>query len=129
MEESEMKLRNHFDFLKASLLAPGLLLLTMTPTVQGQMHGSAPMGGASNSNMNNNNLSPDGMQPNGSTAPLNSEQMMERNAFGNLRRNFDVETELSKMAVKNSSNDDVKKFAQQVITENHGLSNRSEPRR
>jgi len=82
------------------------------------------MGGSpTNMNSNNNNLAPDGMQPNGSTAPLNSEQMMERNAFGNLRRNLDVETELSKMAVKNSSNDDVKKFAQQVITENHGLSN------
>jgi predicted outer membrane protein len=119
-----MKRRNNFNFLKASLLVPGLLLLTMTPGALAQMHGGAPTGGAPN-NMNNpnGNMSPDGMQPNGSTAPLNSEQMMERNAFGNLRRNFDVETELSKMAVKNSSNDDVKKFAQQVITENHGLSN------
>ena len=43
--------------------------------------------------------------------------------FGNLRRNFDVENDLSKMALKNSSNDDVKKFAHQVISENHGLSN------
>lgn len=119
-----MKLRNNFNFLKASLLAAGLLLLTLTPAIFGQMHGSAPMGGSpTNMNSNNNNMAPDGMQPNGSTAPLNSEQMMERNAFGNLRRNLDVETELSKMAVKNSSNDDVKKFAQQVITENHGLSN------
>src|ERR1035437_2931991 len=124
MEDSEMKLRSHFNFLQASVLAPGLLLLTLTPAALAQMHGNTPMGGTPN-NMNNtnNNISPDGMQPNVSTAPLNSEQMMERNAFCNLRRNFDVETELSKMAVKNSSNDDVKKFAKQVITENHGLSN------
>jgi predicted outer membrane protein len=27
------------------------------------------------------------------------------------------------MALKNSSNEDVKKFAQEVITQNHGLSN------
>jgi predicted outer membrane protein len=124
MEDSEMKRRSKFNFLNASLLAAGLLLLTMTPGALAQMHAGAPMGGANN-NMNNpnNNMSPDGMQPNGMTGPQNSEDMMERNAFGNLRRNFDVETELSKMAVKNSSNDDVKKFAQQVITENHGISN------
>ncbi|MHB1938829.1 MAG: DUF4142 domain-containing protein [Acidobacteriaceae bacterium] len=121
-----MKQKNAFSFLSASLLAPGLLLLTITPAVLGQMHGgAAPMGGAPN-NMNsntNNNMAPDGMQPNGPMAPENTEQMMERNTFGNLRRNFDVETQLSKMALKKSNSDNVKKFAQQVITENHGLSN------
>ncbi|MGB8477376.1 MAG: DUF4142 domain-containing protein [Acidobacteriaceae bacterium] len=121
-----MKARNHFNFLKASLLAPGLLLLTMTPAAMAQMHGSAPMGGApANNNMNNpnGNMGPDGMQPPGTMGSQSSDQMMERNAFGNLRRNFDVENRLSKMALKNSSNDDVKKFAQQVISDNHGLSN------
>ena len=120
-----MKGKNHFNFLKASLLAAGLLLLTMTPAARAQMHGGAPMGGASpNSNMNNpnGNMSPDGMQPPGAAGSQSSEQMMVRNTFGNLRRNFDVENKLSKMALKNSSNEDVKKFAQQVITENHGLS-------
>ena len=49
--------------------------------------------------------------------------MIERNTFGNLRRNLDVENDLSKMALKNSSNEDLKKFAHQVISENHSLSN------
>jgi len=121
-----MKQKNAFSFLSAGLLAAGLLLLTMTPAARAQMNGGAPMGGgAPNNNMNNpnGNMSPDGMQPTGPMGPQNNEQMMERNAFGNLRRNFDVENELSKMAVKNSSNGDVKKFAQQVIAENRGLSN------
>jgi predicted outer membrane protein len=123
-----MKQKNNFSFLMAGLLAPGLLLLTMTPPVLAQMHGGgAPMGGSPNSNMNNNNMnnnmSPDGMQPNGPNAPQNNTQMIEHNTFGNLRRNFDVETDLSKMALKNSTNDNVKKFAQQVIAENHGMSN------
>ncbi len=125
-----MKYRNSINFLKAGLLAPGLLLLTMAMTAAAvaQMHGGAPMGGSApsnNNNMNNpnGNMSPDGMQPNGLMGPENNEQMMERNTFGNLRRNFDVENALSKMAVKNSSNDDVKKFAHQVIAENRGLSN------
>ncbi|HZC43921.1 MAG TPA: DUF4142 domain-containing protein [Acidobacteriaceae bacterium] len=119
-----MKLRNRFNFLTASLLAPGLLFLTITPAALAQVRPGAPMGGTNNNNMNNpnGNMAPDGMQPNGPTGPLSSDQMMQRNTFGNLRRNFDVEDRLSKMALKNSSNDNVKKFAQQVITENHGLS-------
>jgi predicted outer membrane protein len=127
MEDSEMKLKSHFNFVKASLLAPAILLLTLTPGAMAQMHGGAPMGGASNNNSNmnnaNGNMSPDGMQPPGSQGPQSSDQMAEQNMFGNLRRNFDVENNLSKMAMKNSSNDDVKKFAQQVISENHSLSN------
>jgi predicted outer membrane protein len=118
-----MKARNHFDFLRASLLAPGLLLLTMMPAALAQMHGNAPMGGAPNNMNNNPNMSPNGMQPNAPMGAQNSDQIAEQNMFGNLRRNFDVETRLSKMALKNSSSEDVKKFAQQVITENHGLSN------
>ena len=120
-----MKLRNHFNFLKASLLAPGLLLLTLTPAALAQMHENAPMGGSANNpnNPNNPNMSPDGMQPNGAMGSQNRDQMVEQNMFGNLRRNFDVENDLSKMALKNSTNDDVKKFAHQVISENHGLSN------
>ena len=120
-----MKLRKHFNFVKASLLAPGMLLLTLTPAALAQMHGGAPMGGSTNSNMNNNNpnMPADGMQPTGPMGPQSADQMAEQNMFGNLRRNFDVENNLSKMAMKNSSNDDVKKFAQQVISENHGLSN------
>ena len=68
-------------------------------------------------------MGPDGMQPGGPGGALSTDQMVEQNAFGNLRRNLDVENDLSKMALKNSSNDDVKKFAHQVISENHSLSN------
>jgi predicted outer membrane protein len=121
-----MKVRSHLNFVKAGLLAPGLLLLTLTPGAMAQMHGSAPMGGSSpNNNMNNpnGNMGPDGMQPGGPGGALSTDQMVEQNAFGNLRRNLDVENDLSKMALKNSSNDDVKKFAHQVISENHSLSN------
>ncbi len=121
-----MKGKNHFNFLKAGLLAAGLLLLTITPLARAQMHGGAPMGGASpNSNMNNpnGNMSPDGVQPPGTSGMQNNDMMVEQNMFGNLRRNFDVENDLSKMALKNSSNDDVKKFAHDVISENHGVSN------
>jgi predicted outer membrane protein len=125
MEGDEMKLKNYFNFVKASLLAPGMLLLALAPGALAQAHGSAPMGGNSNSNMNNpnGNMGPDGMQPPGSIGAQSNDQIVEQNAFGNLRRNFDVENDLSKMALKNSSNDDVKKFAQQVISENHSLSN------
>ena len=118
--------RNNFSFVKVGRLATGLLLLAVAPVGLAQMQGGgAPMGGAPGGmNRNSNtNMSPDGMQPNGHMAPQSSEEMMERNTFGNFRRNFDVENQLSKMAVKNSSNEDVKKFAQQVMTENHGLSN------
>jgi predicted outer membrane protein len=114
--------RKNFSFLTAGSLA--LLLLTMAPAALAQTHGSAPMGGAPN-NMNNpnGNMAPDGFRPPGPMGTQSNDQMIEQNMFGNLRRNFDVESRLSKMALKNSSNDDVKKFAQQVITENHSLSN------
>jgi predicted outer membrane protein len=104
-------------------LVLGALLLAQVPAAVGQMHAPAPMGGTSNNMNNNNDMAPDGMQPIGPLAPQNSEQMIERNTFGNLRRNFDVENNLSKMALKNSSNENVKKFAGQVISENHSMSN------
>ena len=121
-----MKVKSHFKFLKAGCLAAGLLLLTWTPGAMAQMHPSAPMGGASsnmNNSNNNNNMAPDGMQPGAPGGSLSNDQIAEQNMYGNLRRNFDVETSLSKMAAKNSNNDDVKKFAEQVIAENHSLSN------
>lgn len=121
-----MNVRRHLNFVDASLLASGLLLLALTPGALAQMHGGAPMGGSSpNNNMNNpnGNMAPDGMQPGAPGGALSNDQIAEQNMFGNLRRNIDVENNLSKMAVKNSSNEDVKKFAQQVISENHSLSN------
>jgi predicted outer membrane protein len=124
MEEGEMRLRKHLNFMRASWLAPTVLVLAMTPAAFSQMRPTTPMGGSPN-NMNNpnGNMSPDGMQPGAPGGALSSDQIAEQNMFGNLRRNFDVENDLSKMAIKNSSNDDVKKFAHQVITENRSLSN------
>lgn len=56
-----------------------------------------------------------GQQPNGQMGPQNNAQT----AFlAHMRRNSMVETDLSKMALKNSDNDQVKTFARQVISEN-----------
>ncbi|MGH9615613.1 MAG: DUF4142 domain-containing protein [Acidobacteriaceae bacterium] len=124
-----MKQIDGSSFFRAVLLVPALMLLTIMPAAIAQMHGGS-MGGSQNSSPNNNmnnpngTMAPDGMQPMGApNSAQNAEQMMQRNIFDNLRRNFDVETKLSKMAMKNSTNDDVKKFAQQVISANRGLSN------
>ncbi|MFZ0516354.1 MAG: DUF4142 domain-containing protein [Acidobacteriaceae bacterium] len=123
--------RHNFRLLSIRSLAAGLLLLTLAPAAMAQMQ--APMGATSPGNMNGNNpnMMPNnnpnmpayGTQPGGITGSQNGAQMLEQSMFGNLRRNFDVENDLSKMALKNSSNDDVKKFAHQVLSENLGLSN------
>lgn len=125
-----MKQKRDFNFLNVGIVAPVLVLMMMTPAALAQTRTTVPMGGAPNSGMNNNNndnnMPPDGMngmQPGGPTVPKNNQETIERNTFGNLRRNFDVETHLSKMALKHSNNEDVKKFATQVIGENHRLSN------
>lgn len=108
------------------LTATALLLLT-TPAVLAQMHGGAPMGGAPTTGAQPNGTQPNGMQPNGMqpmgpTASQNNRQLaVETQTFGNIRRNIDVENKLSKMALKKSSNADVKNFAKQVIADNHKL--------
>ncbi len=66
-------------------------------------------------------------QPGDSMELENSRQPLECNIFGNMRRNFNVELELSKLALTHSSNDDVRKFSEKVIqddlTLNRDLSN------
>ncbi|MGC1783753.1 MAG: DUF4142 domain-containing protein [Acidobacteriaceae bacterium] len=61
-----------------------------------------------------------GMQQNNMQQPgqMNPQNTAEANFVANVRRNSKVETDLSKMALKNSGNDQVKQFAQQVIAEN-----------
>jgi predicted outer membrane protein len=110
------------------LTATALLLLTTTPAVLAQMPGSAPMGGAPTTTgtqpngMQPNGMQPNGMQPMGPTASQNNRQLaVETQTFGNIRRNIDVENKLSKMALKKSSNADVKNFAKQVIADNRKL--------
>src|SRR5665213_366715 len=111
---------NVSSFSSIALLMSGLLLAT--PAVLAQMRGGgAPIGGQ-NGSMNQPGTSPNNMQPNGGMQQQNSPQAnMERSFLADMRRNLNVETELSKLAVKNSSNDNVKKFAQQVISENRSV--------
>ena len=109
--------RNIFNFYGMAL---SLELLLATPGILSQMRSGGGMAGQ-NGNMNqpgNPNQQPGmspGMQPNGQMAMQNDAKV---SFFANARRNSKVETDLSKLALKNGSNDDVKKFAQQVISEN-----------
>jgi uncharacterized protein (DUF305 family) len=108
--------RSIFNFYGMATLSLGLLLLA-TPGVLSQMRsGMAGQNGNTNQNgnMNQPGMSPN-MQPNG---PMAMQNNAEVSCFANMRRNSKVETDLSKLALKNSSNDDIKKLAQQVISEN-----------
>jgi predicted outer membrane protein len=107
-------------------LATGLVLLTATPAVWAQMApGARPSGGMSQVAQSNgtqpNGTQSNGMQPMGPNSVNNQQNAIENQAFGNIRRNIEVETKLSKMAMKKSSNADVKNFAHQVIADNHKL--------
>ena len=112
-------------------LATGLLLLAATPAVLAQMApGGAPSGGMSSgarpngmqpNGMRPNGMQPNGMQPMGPNSENNQQLAVENQTFANIRRNIEVETKLSKMALKKSSNADVKNFAHQVIADNHKL--------
>ncbi len=122
-----MKLRNRLNFMRASMLATGLLLLTGTPAVLAQMApgGAPPSGGMSPGTppggMQPNGMQPNGMQPMGPNAGNNQQLAVENRTFANILRNIEVETKLSKMALKKSSNADVKNFAHQLIADNHKL--------
>ena len=126
-EVNEMR-RYNFSVLSIGSLATGLLLLTLASAAMAQMQMSPTSPGNVNDNNpnmmknNNPNMPAYGTEPGGNTGSQNGEDMLEQTLFGNLRRNFDAENDLSKMALKNSSSDNVKKFAHQVISENLGLS-------
>lgn len=111
---------NVFSFASAAMLSCGLFLAT--PGALAQMRGGSSMGGQQPGGMGQQQpgTSPNGMQPNelGRQGMQGSQNMAELNFIANVQRNSKVETDLSKMALKNSSNDDVKKMAQQVIQEN-----------
>ncbi|MHB8302584.1 MAG: DUF4142 domain-containing protein [Acidobacteriaceae bacterium] len=79
---------------------------------QGQMAGQQPGGNMPGMAAN----SPNG--PNGMMGQNSLQANLEGNFLGTMRRNNKAETDLSKLALKNSSNDNVKKMAQQVIAEN-----------
>lgn len=110
-----MKRSLRFAFAAVFLSAAVLLA---TPGAFAQMHGGS-MGGQPG--MGQQPGMQTGMQP--GMQPGMQQNPAEMNFIGNMRRNLMAEEELSKLAVKNSGNEDVKKFAQQVITENRGSQN------
>jgi len=88
------------------------------PAAQAQVPGAPPAGGQ-NGNMNQPGMSPNNMQPTPGMRQQNNAQSSQEQAFlATMRRNAEAETELSKLALKQSGNDNVKKFAQQVISDN-----------
>ena len=97
-----------FSFLSMAVLGCGLLLLA-SPGAWAQAHGG--YGGGQQPG----GLNQPGTGPNGIVGAQNS---AEATFVATMRRNSEVETDLSKLALKNSSNDDVKKLAKQVIQEN-----------
>lgn len=116
--------QNRIGFSGALILSGALFIVSACPlhgqrmgggmggSPQGQM-GGQPQPGASNPGMGNG--------PNGMGQQNGLQSAAERNFLSTMRRNNKAETELSKLAIKNSSNDDVKKMAQQVITDNHRM--------
>ena len=101
-------------------IAMGLVLAVM---VAGAAAGDAQMRGGMNGgggmNAGQQNMQQPGMQQPGMQSGTNQMQMNEQmNFIGNMRRNMKAENELSKLALKNSQNDGIKKFAQQIIDEN-----------
>lgn len=87
----------------------------MGASSQGQMAGQQQPG------MNSPGMAAN--MPNGMGRQNSLQANMERDFLGTMRRNNKAETEMSKLAVKNSSNDNVKKMAQQIIMENHRTGN------
>jgi len=94
-----------FSFHRTELLAMGFFLLTTIPAV----------------------LAQEGLQSccqpqSGPMLPEDRQQtQMERDILVNLRRNIGVETQLSQLALKHSSNADIMKFSQQILSENRTL--------
>ncbi len=110
--------QNLFHFSSMAMLLLGLLLAI--PGALSQMRNGAGMAGQ-NGNMNQpGNTNQPGMTPNGSqrNGAMDAQNNPETGFVANMRRNSKVETDLSKLALKNSSNDGVKNLAQQVISEN-----------
>jgi predicted outer membrane protein len=117
-----MKHRN--GKLHAVLVLAGGLLLTCPTSLRAQHMGG--MGGSPQAGMGGGGQPQPGMNTPGMPGSAmnqqnNPEAEAERNFIGTMRRNIKAEAELSKVALKQSSNDNVKKFAQQVIAENRRL--------
>lgn len=99
----------------AGFLSAAVLLVT--PGAVAQMNGGSMGGQPGGMGQQQPGMQP-GMEP--GMQPGMQQNPAEMNFIGNMRRNLMAEEDLSKLALKNSSSDDVKKFAQTVITENRG---------
>ncbi len=89
-----------------------LALLVTTPAILSQMRG----GGMGTSPQPQFGTQLDNMQTIGPAGAQNSAQVA---LIAQMRRNLQVEIDLSKLALKNSSNDQIKALARQTIAENH----------
>lgn len=118
--------RTKLGFLETGLLAGGILLLIGTPAVLAQMQGGVAPANQQNSNGMDSSMPPSGGMP-GQASPQGGQQQAVNQISGNIRRNLQVETDLSKLALKHSSNDDIKKFAQKVISDDRMLGERVGP--
>lgn len=102
------------SFFQIAALSAGLLLTG--PAALAQIPGGMPPAGA-NGGLNGG-IPSTGMPPNESMTHENHNQPLECNIFGNMRRNFNVEMEISKLALTHSGNADVEKFSRKVIGDN-----------
>jgi predicted outer membrane protein len=100
-------------------IGPGIVMcgmvLAAVPSSQAQMRPGS-MGQGQQPGMQQNNR----MQQNNQMGnqQMNEQDRAQMDFVSNMRRNIKVETDLSKMAMKNSSSDQVKQFASQVIAVN-----------
>ncbi len=115
--------RNLFSLSSVVVLMGGLVFVTI-PKARAQMGGSPAgqmggmqggMGGRPAMPGNNTGL-------NGPMGPQNTlEANVEQNFLNRMKSDSMAETEFSKLALKNSSNQDIKKMAQQTIMDNHRM--------
>ncbi len=102
------------SFFQIALLSAGLLLTV--PAALAQIPGGMTPAGTNGGP--NSGIPSTGMSPNESMTTENHNQPIECNIFGNMRRNFNVEMEISKLALTRSCNADVQRFSRKVIGDN-----------
>lgn len=112
--EGTVMKRKSLSFVGRMVAACGMLALAGA-SAHAQMRPG--MGQAQQPNMQQQNPN---MQPNNMMAnqQMNQQDREQMDFVANIRRNSKVETDLSKMALKNSSSDPVKQFAYKVIAVN-----------
>lgn len=110
-----------------NLLVVGCLLAISTGSLQSQhmggmssgSMGGSPQGQTAGQPQQGANMQGTGPNaPNGMMGRSSLQANLEGNFLSTMRRNNKAETDMSKLALKNSSNDNVKQMAQQVIAEN-----------